>query len=54
MRLASEWKAEEKIRLSLVKPKKKKAVSRVCANQDLASRKIGRNTEFVDSAKHKK
>jgi hypothetical protein len=30
MRLASEWKAEEKIRLSLVKPKKKKAVSKLC------------------------
>ncbi len=53
MWLADEWKADEEIRLSPVNRKRKKRLAGY-ANQDLANRKIGRNSEYVHSAKTQK
>jgi len=48
MRLADEWKADEKFAFRPKTRKRKKRLAGICANQDLAHKlnnKDGRNTE---------
>jgi hypothetical protein len=53
MRLAVEWKAEKKIRLSPVNRKRKKRLARY-AKQDLANKQSAETENKLTLPKHKK